>query len=46
VKKEIGIYNTDNLAVADLGIVSAKRVAINSGLSEEQISQTPLISAI
>ena len=46
VKKEIGIYNTDSLAVADLGIVSAKRVALESGLSEAQISQTPLISAI
>ena len=46
VKKEIGIYNTDSLAVADLGIVSAKIVALESGLSEAQISQTPLISAI
>ena len=46
VKKEIGIYNTDSLAVADLGIVSAKRVALESGQSEAQISQTPLISAI
>ena len=40
------IYKTKRIVVADLGVVSAKRVALESRLSEEEISQTPLISAI